>query len=351
MLLPNRHDNTPEYRYGFQGQEKDDEIKGHPGSSINYKFRMHDPRVGRFFAVDPLTSKYPYYSPYQFSGNKLIHKIELEGLEEADPKRRTSNNRSEGDKSCGDVYHCGSTNVQGEEFVEGWYSYSDYEKVTNTNRTVTHYYSNSKGESQEASASVIGASLLRSLPKAGVSSGSDLLLPVGEIIGAGIIIKALTPDLSTTTYAPLQLQDLDTDFDDVIKRPPLQVALGFPEHTIPLARQTGSIPWFGSNGGQASGDAWGSNLDWSSKLAVSTNLHALVAINPQIIFHFSLANYPGDRIDYPTNLIRTDSISRTSWEYQAIISSPLLFSRTIFYDKNYETGLFVPTVPIGTGKQ
>jgi hypothetical protein len=43
---------------------------------------MHDPRVGRFFAVDPLTKKYPWYTPYQFSGNKVIHAIELEGLEE-----------------------------------------------------------------------------------------------------------------------------------------------------------------------------------------------------------------------------------------------------------------------------
>src|SRR5690606_20300653 len=44
--------------------------------------RMHDPRVGRFFAVDPLTAKYPHYTPYSFSGNKVIAFIELEGLEE-----------------------------------------------------------------------------------------------------------------------------------------------------------------------------------------------------------------------------------------------------------------------------
>lgn len=42
---------------------------------------MHDPRVGRFFAVDPLSAKYPYYSPYQFSSNSPILSIELEGLE------------------------------------------------------------------------------------------------------------------------------------------------------------------------------------------------------------------------------------------------------------------------------
>ncbi|WP_264559115.1 polymorphic toxin type 43 domain-containing protein [Flavobacterium sp. N2270] len=81
MLVPNRHGSSSAYRYGFQGQEKDDELKGE-GNSLNYTFRMHDPRVGRFFAVDPLTHKYPHYTPYSFSGNKVIHAIELEGLEE-----------------------------------------------------------------------------------------------------------------------------------------------------------------------------------------------------------------------------------------------------------------------------
>lgn len=68
------------YLYGFQGQEMDDEIKGE-GNSVNYKYRMHDPRIGRFFAVDPLAAKYPQWSPYAFSGNQVIHTTELEGLE------------------------------------------------------------------------------------------------------------------------------------------------------------------------------------------------------------------------------------------------------------------------------
>jgi RHS repeat-associated protein len=68
------------YRYGFQGQEKDDEVKGE-GNSVNYKYRMHDPRIGRFFAVDPLTNEYPHNSPYAFSENVVINAIELEGLE------------------------------------------------------------------------------------------------------------------------------------------------------------------------------------------------------------------------------------------------------------------------------
>ncbi len=86
MVMPSRsytfngNSSLNKYRFGFQGQEKDDEIKGE-GNSINYTYRMHDPRTGRFFAVDPLTASYPFYSPYQFSGNRVIDMIELEGLE------------------------------------------------------------------------------------------------------------------------------------------------------------------------------------------------------------------------------------------------------------------------------
>jgi len=42
---------------------------------------MHDPRVGRFFAVDPLAYNYPHNSPYAFSENDVISHVELEGLE------------------------------------------------------------------------------------------------------------------------------------------------------------------------------------------------------------------------------------------------------------------------------
>ena len=81
MQMPGRVFTGSEgYRYGFQGQEQDNEIKGN-GNSVSFKYRMHDPRIGRFFAVDPLTAKYPYNSPYAFSENRVIDAIELEGLE------------------------------------------------------------------------------------------------------------------------------------------------------------------------------------------------------------------------------------------------------------------------------
>lgn len=69
------------YRYGFNGKEKDDEISGN-GNSYDYGFRIYNPRLGRFLSVDPLTSSYPWYAPYQFTGNKPIAAIDLDGLEE-----------------------------------------------------------------------------------------------------------------------------------------------------------------------------------------------------------------------------------------------------------------------------
>ena len=42
MLVPNRHESSDEYRYGFQGQEKDDEIKGGEGNSLNFKYRIDE---------------------------------------------------------------------------------------------------------------------------------------------------------------------------------------------------------------------------------------------------------------------------------------------------------------------
>jgi RHS repeat-associated protein len=78
--ISNTYTSKPKYRYGFQGQERDDEIKG-SGNSVNYKYRMHDPRLGRFLSVDPLFESYPWNSPYAFSENRVIDGVELEGLE------------------------------------------------------------------------------------------------------------------------------------------------------------------------------------------------------------------------------------------------------------------------------
>lgn len=78
-LMPGRWAGT-DYRYGMQGQEMDDEIKGH-GNSYAFEYRIHDPRLGRFLSVDPLEGEYPWNSPYAFAENRVIDGKDLEGRE------------------------------------------------------------------------------------------------------------------------------------------------------------------------------------------------------------------------------------------------------------------------------
>ena len=81
MLLPGRHDDSNKYRYGFNGKEKDDELKGE-GNSYDYGMRIYDSRIGKFLSRDPLAKSYPYYTPYQYAGNTPIQAIDIDGLEE-----------------------------------------------------------------------------------------------------------------------------------------------------------------------------------------------------------------------------------------------------------------------------
>lgn len=84
MLMPGRTftaSTAGNYHYGFNGKENDNEVKG-TGNQIDYGMRIYDPRAGKFLSVDPLTQKYPWYTPYQFAGNKPIWANDLDGMEE-----------------------------------------------------------------------------------------------------------------------------------------------------------------------------------------------------------------------------------------------------------------------------
>jgi RHS repeat-associated protein len=99
MLLPGRFGGGfADQNFGFQGQLKDDELNSSVGTSYAFEYRVHDPRVGRFLSVDPLAQKYPYYSFYAFSGNRVIDMIEFEGLEPDAPTGNWILEDNQGDK-------------------------------------------------------------------------------------------------------------------------------------------------------------------------------------------------------------------------------------------------------------
>jgi RHS repeat-associated protein len=76
--MAGRKYNDDSYRYGFNGMEKDDEMKGN-GNSYDFGARLYDSRIGKWLAVDPLAAEYPNLSPYNFVANTPIQAIDPDG--------------------------------------------------------------------------------------------------------------------------------------------------------------------------------------------------------------------------------------------------------------------------------
>ncbi len=69
---------TGGYRFGFNGKENDNEVKGE-GNSLDFGARIYDSRLGRWLSLDPLQAKYPSFSPYAFCANNPINFIDYDG--------------------------------------------------------------------------------------------------------------------------------------------------------------------------------------------------------------------------------------------------------------------------------
>ncbi len=81
MVMNQRQFNTANYRYGFNGKENDNEVKG-VGNQQDYGARIYDGRLGKFLSVDPLSKNFAFYTPYSYAGNKPIWAKDLDGKEE-----------------------------------------------------------------------------------------------------------------------------------------------------------------------------------------------------------------------------------------------------------------------------
>lgn len=88
MLMNGRKDDN--YRFGFNGMEKDNELKGE-GNSLDFGSRIYDSRLGSFFSIDSDYYKYVWNSPYSYAINSPIKFIDKNGL---GPDKITNNSNS-----------------------------------------------------------------------------------------------------------------------------------------------------------------------------------------------------------------------------------------------------------------
>lgn len=70
MAMPNRNV-VGDYRYSFQGQEKDAET-----GKVAFQLRLYDPRINRWLTTDPAGQ---YHSPYMAMGNNPITRVDPDG--------------------------------------------------------------------------------------------------------------------------------------------------------------------------------------------------------------------------------------------------------------------------------
>jgi RHS repeat-associated protein len=98
------------YRYGFNGQEKDEAGEFGTLTHYDYGFRIYSPVLGKFLSVDPRTFEYPWQSPYVYHRNSPIASVDYLGG--GDPPKTHKNEK-------GQVL---TPNGYGADFAQDWYS-------------------------------------------------------------------------------------------------------------------------------------------------------------------------------------------------------------------------------------
>jgi RHS repeat-associated protein len=77
-LMPGRQVSVGDYRYGFNGKENDNEVKG-TGNNVDFGARVYDPRIGRWLSVDPMSYERVGLSPYNSMSNNPTNRIDPDG--------------------------------------------------------------------------------------------------------------------------------------------------------------------------------------------------------------------------------------------------------------------------------
>jgi RHS repeat-associated protein len=78
MTMKGRESSSENYRYGFNGMEKDDEWKNAKGTDLDFGARMYDSRLGRFKSTDALTMAWS--TSYSYAKNSPIVFLDFAGL-------------------------------------------------------------------------------------------------------------------------------------------------------------------------------------------------------------------------------------------------------------------------------
>ena len=150
-----------------------------------FKWRQYMPDVARFFNIDPLAEKYQYWTPYAFSGNRVIDSRELEGLEPVEINKGTKNLVIVNQGYVGSPPP-GSTQAQNytKYNKESYIDYDGIGVINNLNSSTTQVgiFASSKGETTKND-------ILSTISSFREKSPDGKLIMVGHSMGADNLVE------------------------------------------------------------------------------------------------------------------------------------------------------------------
>ena len=157
-------------KYRFQGQERQEDLGLNWDS---FKYRNYDYTIGRFMNIDPLTEKYNTWSPYAFSGNRVVDSRELEGLE----PQTIHFTKVDAAKNFGDYYN-GASILEKREYGSSIYSQTTTFNTPLGSIPLTTYSYNEASPGRETTTLIndkipSGATLVGDIHSHGASTAND----------------------------------------------------------------------------------------------------------------------------------------------------------------------------------
>jgi len=77
-IMPGRSYNSGDYRYSFNGYEKDLDLNDN-GNTLDFGARIYDSRVGKFLSIDPRWREFTSWSTYLFAADNPIVFVDVNG--------------------------------------------------------------------------------------------------------------------------------------------------------------------------------------------------------------------------------------------------------------------------------